>query len=157
MRLTLAFLMAAGAASCQSLLLDDFTTGPYTVAKKVAQPDEHYAPLPSGSPAGPARYTVFTIGTKTDYQQPNTLDIGGGHLIVDNGFGAIADVHVGYGLNLDKTPHPLHLNLRAYDRFRLRFAGGGAFYTITVYTMDGRHFTTSGSTEVRPSPFNSDI
>ena len=154
------FLLIAGAAFGQSLLLDDFTAGPYKDTLKLGDPsDLKLKPLPSGSPAGPARYTIFSVGTlnPVDYQQPNHLEIGHGYLIIDNGFGAIPGLQLAYGYNLDGTPYSLHLNLSAYDRFRLRFAGGGAFYALTIYTADGRHFGTSGSTPVSGSPFNFDI
>jgi len=159
MRLTFAFLMIAGAAFGQSLLLDDFTTGHHTVSRKPGSPpDIHLAPLPPGSPAGPARYTRFTVSALPDYHQWSTLDISDGFLIMDNGFGDIAGLGLTYGFNLDGTLSPLHLNLSAYDRFRIHFAGGGAFYSITVFTADGRHFSTSGHTPVQNGPpFDFDI
>src|SRR5258708_12962498 len=159
MRLIFAFLMIAGAAFGQSLLLDDFTTGHHTVSRTPGSPpDIHLAPLPPGSPVGPARYTRFSVSAMPDYHQWSTLDISDGFLIMDNGFGDIAGLNLTYGFNLDGTLSPLHLNLSGYDRLRIHFAGGGAFYSITVYIADGRHFSTSGHTPVQNgTPFYSDI
>ena len=83
MRLTLAFLTIAGATFGQSLLLDDFTSGPYTPPpfNAGAPPDSSFKPLPAGGPAGPARYTYFTVSALPDYHQTSTLYISNGFLI----------------------------------------------------------------------------
>jgi hypothetical protein len=161
MRLTLAFLTIAGATFGQSLLLDDFTSGPHTTVPAInagAPPDICFAPLPAGGPGGPARYTYFTVSALPDYHQTSTLDVSNGFLIMDNGFGDIAGLTLAYGYNTNGTQSPLHLNLTSYDRFRIHFAGGGAFYAMVIYTADGRHFSTSGHTPTRNSPgFDYDI
>jgi hypothetical protein len=103
------------------LTLDNFKSGHYQVSLTSSQ-DIHFAPLSRGSLLGPARETVFDVGT-SPYAQRSTLDIGKGIWIVNGGFGVTPGVQVYYGFANATTPAPLGLDLSAYSAFQLTFAG----------------------------------
>jgi len=103
------------------LMLDNFKAGHYQVSLTTSQ-DTHFAPLAPGSPLGPARETVFTVGS-SPYGQRSTLDIGKGIWIVDGGFGVTPGVQIYYGFANETTPAPLGLDLSSYSAFQLTFAG----------------------------------
>lgn len=114
---------AGVSGSAQTLTLDNFKSGAYTVTLEAPQAqNEHFAPLSAGSRLGPARETVLTIGANP-YGQKTTLDIHKGICILDGGFGVIPGVQIYYGFADATTPAPLGLNLTGYSAFRLNFAG----------------------------------
>jgi len=114
-------LVAPSIYAATSLTLDNFKSGHYQVSLTSSQ-DIHFAPLAPGSPLGPARETVFAIGS-SPYGQRSTLDIGKGICIVDGGFGVVPGVQIYYGYVNETTPAPLGLDLSAYSGFQLTFAG----------------------------------
>lgn len=126
------------------LTLDGFTTGQYVI--HVTNPSvnyTHYGALPAGSPLGAARATYFGAGPNP-FNQISTLDVRGGHFVVDSGFGSVAAVQVGYGFSLSGTEVPLGLNLEGYSAFRLNFAGiatsESMVVVITVWPHSGGYY-----------------
>jgi hypothetical protein len=135
-----AFMLPASQAAT-ALTLDNFKSGHYVVSLTTAQAqDIHFAPLAAGSPVGPARETVFGIGTNP-YGQRSTLDIGKGIWIVDGGFGIVPGEQIYYGWADATTPAPLGLDLSAYSAFQLTFAG---IATESVLGVDITIWTHSG-------------
>jgi len=114
-------LVAPAIHAATPLILDDFKSGHYQVSLTSSQ-DIHFAPLASGSKLGPARETVFDVGT-SPYGQRSTLDIGKGIWIVDGGFGVNPGVQIYYGFANATTPAPLGLDLSSYSAFQLTFSG----------------------------------
>ena len=104
-----------------------------------------------GSPLGPARETVFVIGSNP-YGQRSILDIGKGIWILDGGFGVVPGVQIYYGFANATTPAPLGLNLSAYSAFQLTFAGISTEdvlgVDITVWTHSGGVY--AANTFLRP-------
>ena len=114
-------LVAPAIHAATPLILDDFKSGHYQVSLTSSQ-DIHFAPLAPGSRLGPARETVFDVGT-SPYGQRSTLDIGKGIWIVDGGFGVTPGVQIYYGFANETTPAPLGLDLSSYSAFQLTFSG----------------------------------
>jgi hypothetical protein len=145
-------LVAPAVHAATPLTLDGFKAGHYVVSLTAAQSqDVHFAALAPGSPLGPARETVFVIGSNP-YGQRSILDIGKGIWILDGGFGVVPGVQIYYGFANATTPAPLGLNLSAYSAFQLTFAGISTEdvlgVDITVWTHSGGVY--AANTFLRP-------
>src|ERR1700722_20245388 len=145
-------LVAPALHAATPLVLDNFKAGHYQVSLTTSQ-DIHFAPLAPGSPLGPARETVFTVGS-SPYGQRSTLDIGKGIWIVDGGFGDVPGVQIYYGFANATTPAPLGLDLSGYSAFQLTFAGMATEEVlgieIAVWTHSGAVYGTQLS--LLPTP-----
>jgi hypothetical protein len=141
--------MACMTASAQ-LTLDSFPNGnsgkDYVKSLTAAQSTAtHYEGLPSNSLLGAARETIFSIGPNP-YSQTSTIDVGGGILIVDTGFQAVAGLDIGYGFSTSGKEVPMGLNLGAYSGLQLNFAGVASAQAINVimvvYPNSGGYYTS---------------
>lgn len=126
------------------LVLDDFTSGPYSKTLKViGASDLHYEPLAAGSLLGAARQTDFTLGPNP-YNQWNTLSIGKHVFVVDTAVGAVTATSIGYGFTVSGAQTPLGLNLGGYSGFQLNIAGiatsESLIVVITVWPHSGGYF-----------------
>lgn len=122
------------AASAQ-LTLDSFPTGNngknYVKTITTTATVTHYEALPSGSPLGPARTTVFSVGLNP-YSQTSTLDVGNNILIVDAAFQSDSCLNLVYGVTTKGVAAPLDLNLGAYTGLQLNFAGSSGQENMNV-------------------------
>jgi hypothetical protein len=108
----------------QTQTIDSFTGGPYNVTMFTGS-DTNFQPS-DGSLVGPGRLTHFIIGddpASNPLNQPATLDIGNGFLIVDTGARVTHRLEVFYGFDDQGNLVPLHLNLTGagFTKFRVHF------------------------------------
>ncbi len=126
-------------AAHSQLLLDDFSTGPYSVRQSSGQDTNTQA----GQMVGGERLTVFFVcppgpcGASNPFDQEAGFQIRPGSpsaLIYSAGYKTGPRVDVQYGTNT-----PLQLNLGQYDRFRVNFDGSDLFvnFNILVFTPSG--------------------
>jgi hypothetical protein len=100
------------------MMLDNFVSGNYVVTLLGSEiQDVHSEPIDGRM--GPTRRTIFQIDTNA-YNQPSRLDIGNGICIQGSGFDANPSLNIYYG---SQATAPLGLDLSAYTRFKLSFAG----------------------------------
>jgi hypothetical protein len=110
----------------QAQIIDNFTAGPHNVTL-FSGSNRNFQPSPSdGSMVGPGRLTNFIIGNdpaSNPRNQPATLDILNGFLIVDTGVRVAHRLEVFYGFDELDNPVPLNLNLRdaGFTKFRVHF------------------------------------
>jgi len=108
----------------QTQAIDNFTDGPYNVTLFTGS-DTNFQPS-DGSLVGPGRLTHLIIGddpASNPLNQPATLDIGNGFLIVDTGARVTHRLEVFYGVDEQGNLVPLHLNLTGagFTKFRVHF------------------------------------
>ena len=140
--------MAWMTASAQ-LTLDNFPNGnsgkDYVKTITTTGNATHYEGLPSGSPLGAARETIFTVGANP-YSQTSTIDVGNGILIVDTGFQAASALTVGYGFSVHGKEVPLGLDLSSYTGLQLNFAGSSSLFNLDVlveiWPSSGGYYTS---------------
>ena len=145
----LSFLGMAGVSASAQLTLDNFPNGNSgnNYVKTITAPATatHYEGLPSGSPLGAARETIFTIGVNP-YSQTNMIDVGNGILIVDTGFQAASALTVGYGFSVHGKEVPLGLDLSSYTGLQLNFAGSSSLFNLDVlveiWPSSGGYYTS---------------
>ena len=126
-------------AAHSQLVLDDFSTGPYSVRQSSGQDTN----TQTGTMVGGERETVFFVcppgpcGASNPFDQEAGFQIRPGSpsaLIYSAGYKTGPRVDVQYGTNT-----PLQLNLGSYDRFRVNFDGTDLFvnFNILVFTPSG--------------------
>jgi hypothetical protein len=98
------------------VVIDDFSTGPYTNTTTAASGQWPQ----SGGMAGDARCIVFDA-SENPYTRPNTVSVGGGHLFVDTGVGVGHGITLLYGFDEHCVGSPMDLNLKGADRIRMDF------------------------------------
>ena len=98
------------------VVIDDFTTGPYSKTTTTA-----FEQVPqSGGMVGNTRCIVLDASLNP-YTRPNTVTVDGGHLFVETGVAVGHAVMLLYGVDGACANTPMDLNLKGTDRFRLDF------------------------------------
>jgi hypothetical protein len=140
--------------------IDDFQSGTYAPQLIWSQWVRSFQPLSTGLLAGTWRYTNFAgvpFGPANPFNQPDVVDIGAGHFVLNDGFQTVVTSTTIYDCNQGCTQNPLHLNLSSYDRFRLHFPSGGGHLNIVVYRADGSHADYGAQIPASRSSFALDV
>jgi hypothetical protein len=107
------------------VLIDDFTSGPYSVFLSSAQPNASASNQQIGTMLGGTRDTIFQV--QSTVNPPGAPPIFGG-LSIGSG---LFDFALGGSLTrLDVTYSPANVDLSKQDRFRFDFAGNSGLITI---------------------------
>jgi len=147
-------LAVTGAANAADLLIDDFSTGPYSVT--LTAPLSSNTAFQAAAVPGATRTTRLFVEANPLNRQIS-LDIGpGGLAIVDSGTEADNWFRVGYGYenNGSGVPivDPLNQNLSAYNSFKIHFRSNDLDnqVKVSVVTMVGTTQNVSQSTLIAP-------
>lgn len=130
--LALAVVMTATPAGALTLI-DDFTTGAYSVFLDV---DGTVSDVQTGSMVGGARETTLALDTSSGGFAFLRIDgVSGSRLSLDSGIDVIHALTLSYG---DPTTNPLGLDLSAENRFAVRFYYSDLPLEVTarVYTSE---------------------
>jgi hypothetical protein len=137
--------MASLAAHAQSLTLDDFTTGPTEITLKHGTKTTYQT---GGRIIGGNRGTSLLLNTNVFNQSAN-IQIRKGvpqgapsALVFSEGFQDYARLDMYYGSAVTGTP--LHLDVTAYDRFRIHFAGINGILNFNILAFTGSAYSQWG-------------
>lgn len=132
--LVLAVVMAATPAGALTLI-DDFTTGPYSVFLDTSST---VSDVESGSMVGGMRTTTLTLDTSSGGFAYLRIDgTSGSRLSLDSGIDVLHELTLAYG---DPTTRPLGLDLSAENRFALRF-----YFSDLPLEVTARVYTTANA------------
>jgi len=145
--------LAVIAASSQALLIDDFTTGPYSV--NLVTPSAMDTAFQTATVPGGTRTTRLFVESNPLSVQIN-LTVGSGFAISDSGTMGDNWVRVGYGYENNGSgglaTDPLNLDLSAWNAFKIDFRSNDLANDVKVYvgTWTGTTYNLSTSSLVAP-------
>lgn len=126
--------MALVAAASQALLIDDFTTGPYSVS--LVTPSAMDTAFQTAAVPGSTRTTRLFVESNPLLVQIN-LTVGSGFAISDSGTMGDNWVRVGYGYENNGSgglaTDPLDMNLTALNAFKIDFRSNDLPNDVKVY------------------------
>ncbi len=141
------------------MLIDDFTTGPYTSRPMYlfSGIDSNYQSISTNSDF-PVRWTGFYVNMPSPH--PSTLDVGSSGLSLGTGPDVFHRLTVIYGFNPDDSVGPLNQDLSTFTGFRVGFEANDSALNCNVvyYSRSGGIYASMGH-NLTPSytPFSVDF
>ena len=149
-----------GSARAGSLILDDFTTGPYAQRLRCGADSA----FQNGAMVGGVRNTYLSVpcgGGANPFGETASLQIGEhGPLASGAGIRVFHRLEVVYGVEKGNVFSPLDLDLEGFDRLRLKFDSNDLplNFNVVVFMRDGTSRVQAGC-NLQPGtlPFNVDL